>query len=282
MLSQAGTLATATAALSGALTIWPSVCALARARLLRLATPAAPGSPGGSSRGGRPRAVLFAGLAGAAVVTSFPSTTGGLAAAGTTWVSYLVLRGSGSTDGSSSRLRRMMAVVRSREGRFDHGPDADPRLPFVIDLLAVCLRAGMPTPAALRSVSSAAVGESGFGRFPADAVGAAPVSVVLSSVAAATELGSEPSVAWQDWIAHPRYGPLARAMIVTGESGSAVAGRLDLVSKRLRTVAGQAAVARAQRAGVALMAPLGLCFLPAFVCLGVVPVVVGIAGWVFG
>ncbi|MDQ3055153.1 MAG: type II secretion system protein F, partial [Actinomycetota bacterium] len=39
---------------------------------------------------------------------------------------------------------------------------------------------------------------------------------------------------------------------------------------------------RAQRAGVALMAPLGLCFLPAFVCLGVVPVVVGIASRVFG
>jgi hypothetical protein len=30
------------------------------------------------------------------------------------------------------------------------------------------------------------------------------------------------------------------------------------------------------------MAPLGLCFLPAFVCLGVVPVVVGIAKGVFG
>ncbi|MCU1692975.1 MAG: hypothetical protein JWM64_2066, partial [Frankiales bacterium] len=35
---------------------------------------------------------------------------------------------------------------------------------------------------------------------------------------------------------------------------------------------------RARRAGVLAVAPLGLCFLPAFVLLGVVPVVVGLAG----
>ena len=36
-----------------------------------------------------------------------------------------------------------------------------------------------------------------------------------------------------------------------------------------------------RRAGVWVLAPLGLCFLPAFVCLGVVPLVLGIAGQVF-
>jgi len=29
------------------------------------------------------------------------------------------------------------------------------------------------------------------------------------------------------------------------------------------------------------MAPLGLCFLPAFVCVGVVPIVIGLAGGAF-
>jgi hypothetical protein len=33
---------------------------------------------------------------------------------------------------------------------------------------------------------------------------------------------------------------------------------------------------------VRILAPLGLCFLPAFVCLGVVPLVIGIAGDVLG
>ena len=37
-----------------------------------------------------------------------------------------------------------------------------------------------------------------------------------------------------------------------------------------------------QRAGVWVLAPLGLCFLPAFLCLGVAPLVLGIAADVFG
>jgi hypothetical protein len=37
-----------------------------------------------------------------------------------------------------------------------------------------------------------------------------------------------------------------------------------------------------QRAGVWVLAPLGACFLPAFLCLGVVPLVLGIARGVFG
>jgi pilus assembly protein TadC len=41
-------------------------------------------------------------------------------------------------------------------------------------------------------------------------------------------------------------------------------------------------VAAAERAGVLIAGPLGLCFLPAFVCLGIVPVVAGLAGEVFG
>jgi pilus assembly protein TadC len=42
------------------------------------------------------------------------------------------------------------------------------------------------------------------------------------------------------------------------------------------------AEAAVRRAGVWVLAPLGACFLPAFVCLGVVPMVLGIAADVFG
>ena len=49
-----------------------------------------------------------------------------------------------------------------------------------------------------------------------------------------------------------------------------------------RQDAGHAAVAAAERAGVLIAGPLGLCFLPAFVCLGIVPVVAGLAGDIFG
>ncbi len=45
--------------------------------------------------------------------------------------------------------------------------------------------------------------------------------------------------------------------------------------RRRRSAASGAA---AERAGVLIAGPLGLCFLPAFVCLGIVPVVAGLAG----
>ena len=38
----------------------------------------------------------------------------------------------------------------------------------------------------------------------------------------------------------------------------------------------------ARRAGVLVTAPVGLCFLPAFIAVGVLPVVIGLAGGVLG
>ena len=43
-----------------------------------------------------------------------------------------------------------------------------------------------------------------------------------------------------------------------------------------------AADAVAERASVLVAGPLGLCYLPAFLCLGVIPVVAGLAGDVLG
>lgn len=279
--------------------IWPAARQVASSRLRRHSTAIRPAEGSGSaaasaSRGGmveadvsvggvrvRRRAMLFAGIAGASVLATFPSVVGGLGAATVSAGSYLLLRGPALTEEANSRSARWRIGARWLGGRVGRTAGADPALPFAIDLLAVCLRGGMATSSALRAVANVLSADERLRR--GDAVGSAGprVSVVLARVAAASELGSEPAAAWADWIGHPAYGRLARALVVTGESGSAVAGRLEAVSQQLRTAAGQHELARAQRAGVALMAPLGLCFLPAFVCLGVVPVVVGIAGRVF-
>lgn len=232
----------------------------------------------------RRRAMLFAGLAGSAVLAVFPSLLGGLSAVTASAGAYVVLRGMTLVDGAHSSAIGWMAALRLPGGNGGRVA-TEPMLPFAIDLLAVCLRAGMPTSSALRSVSSnlGGSGHPGRGSGGRDPGTRDPgVSAVFAGVAAASELGSEPATAWADWIGHPSYGRVARALVVTGESGSAVADRLEAVSHQLRVAAGQQAMTRAARAGVALMAPLGLCFLPAFVCLGVVPVVVGIAGQVFG
>ncbi|MDN2502743.1 type II secretion system F family protein, partial [Nocardia nova] len=54
------------------------------------------------------------------------------------------------------------------------------------------------------------------------------------------------------------------------------------LADKCRAAVEDTAAARAERAGVLISGPLGLCFLPAFVCLGIVPVVAGLAGRVLG
>ena len=60
------------------------------------------------------------------------------------------------------------------------------------------------------------------------------------------------------------------------------AAGLTELAETIRDRARDDALERSERAGVAISGPLGLCFLPAFVCLGIVPVVIGLAGGVLG
>ena len=67
-----------------------------------------------------------------------------------------------------------------------------------------------------------------------------------------------------------------------GTSGSAVGAALRALAADLRATERARGEAAVQRAGVWVLAPLGACFLPAFVCLGVVPLVLGLAAGVLG
>jgi hypothetical protein len=146
-----------------------------------------------------------------------------------------------------------LASARSRE------------LPSACDLLAVTLSAGLPVGEALAAVGTA---------LPA------PLGPELRQVAALYRLGAEPRRAWAG--APPELAGLGRTLVRAGESGSAVGPALRSLAGETRGVARAAAETALQRAGVWVLAPLGLCFLPAFLCLGVVPLVLGIAGEVFG
>jgi Flp pilus assembly protein TadB len=138
-------------------------------------------------------------------------------------------------------------------------------LPGACDLMAVCLAAGVPVGGAL-----AAVGEA----VPA------PLARHLQGVAALYRLGADPRRAWAD--VPTELAALGRVLVRTGESGSAAAPALRTLAAESRSAGRAATEAAARRAGVWVLAPLGLCFLPAFLCLGVVPLVLGIAGDVFG
>ena len=60
------------------------------------------------------------------------------------------------------------------------------------------------------------------------------------------------------------------------ESGAALAGACARFAAEQRAGHEAAAEAAARRAGVLVVLPLGCCFLPAFVLLGVVPIVLGV------
>jgi Flp pilus assembly protein TadB len=137
-------------------------------------------------------------------------------------------------------------------------------LPVACDLLGIVLAAGLPVGAAL-----AAAG----GSLPE------PLGPELRGVAALYRLGAEPRHAWAD--VPPELAGLGRVMVRAGESGSAVAVALRALADESRATARASADAAVRRAGVWLLAPLGACFLPAFLCLGVVPLVLGIAADVF-
>ncbi|RAY14960.1 type II secretion system F family protein [Actinomadura craniellae] len=186
-------------------------------------------------------AAVLAGSAGAAVL-------GG-------W--FGVLAGIGLAVGCAVVLGRLEPrEVRLRRARLV----AD--LPVAVDLLAACLRAGAPWGGAVEAV--------------ADAIGG-PLGDELHAVAAQVRLGADPATAWSALTADPALAPLARAAARAVHSGTALAPALARLAHDQRRSAQQAATARARAAGVQAVAPLGLCFLPAFVFLGIVPAIAGIA-----
>jgi pilus assembly protein TadC len=134
-------------------------------------------------------------------------------------------------------------------------------LPAMLDLLAVTLRAGMPIDAAIELAADS---------------GAGPLTDDLRHIAASTRLGAGIAAAWAPYAGDTVWGPVARAVRRSATSGSALAATFERVAQERRTARAQRAEAVAKRASVLAMAPLGLCFLPAFICIGVIPVVVGL------
>lgn len=69
---------------------------------------------------------------------------------------------------------------------------------------------------------------------------------------------------------------LAETLALADHAGVPAAGLLRAAAVDRRADAAAEGLVRAERLGVRLVLPLGVCVLPAFVCVGVVPVVLGI------
>jgi pilus assembly protein TadC len=158
-----------------------------------------------------------------------------------------------------ARRRRQAAAARAV---------VDRDLPRAADLTATCLDAGAAPADALVAV--------------ADAIGG-PVGMRLRAVSLAVRAGADlPEVAGAD-DADP-LAALLRAVARATVTGAPLADSVRDVAADQRERARWQALERARRAGVQAVGPLAVCFLPAFVLVGVVPVVVGVArtllvGW---
>lgn len=166
------------------------------------------------------------------------------------WLAGLVVAGG---------LLRWFRTLESAQDRRRHEQMVR-ELPVVVDLLVACMHAGRAVTDALDAVAGAWPG---------------PVSRELRTVSAQLALGGDPAAVWRGWGADPALEPLARAFARATRSGASVTATLEHAATDLRQRRRWAGQARARSVGVRTAAPLGLCFMPAFVVLGVVPTVIG-------
>ncbi len=183
-----------------------------------------------------------------------------------------------SIPGRVAVSRRLRAIGTVRGDPADAGDRSGKVDPLgsasAFDLLAACLRSGLPMAAAAR----------------ASAPTAPPVlCAALLRAADLLALGADAATAWERASADAagsagaeEVESLARMARRSARSGASLAAAVGELAAQRREAVEDAAVARAERAGVLIGGPLGLCFLPAFVCLGIVPVVIGLADRVLG
>lgn len=140
---------------------------------------------------------------------------------------------------------------------------SDPVL--LLDLVEVALSTGASVPRALDAVGSAVGAPSGEG---------------LARASASLLLGASWRSAWAG--SPPALQHVADVLEASWTSGSAPGPALRARADQLRRRRRARARAAAGALGVRLVLPLGLCFLPAFVLLGLVPMVLSLATGLFG
>lgn len=189
-----------------------------------------------------------------------------------TWMSVVVMALSlaiiPTRRGASSRAAGILVADTTTEVSGSVPGKPDPlAVAASLDLLGACLRAGLPVSAAITAMASTAP---------------KPMADSLRRVADLLALGADPETAWSEAALDPDTEALARMARRSARSGSSLSSSMAELAERSRGDAEDLAAAAAERAGVLISGPLGLCFLPAFIALGIVPVVIGLATTVLG
>jgi Flp pilus assembly protein TadB len=133
-------------------------------------------------------------------------------------------------------------------------------LPHAVDLLASSLAVGASPTTAVEQVATAID---------------PPLREELTLVASRLALGADPIRVWSEVGRHPQLGALGRSLVRAIDSGASVSSAMHRLAEDLRRTARTDVESRARAVGVKAAAPLGLCLLPAFILIGIVPLVAG-------
>ncbi len=157
-------------------------------------------------------------------------------------------------------------AVRAAAGRLESGVSrrrdvaARRQLPGALDLVTAALEAGRPPGTALALAAE---------------VTSDPLGSDLSSVAHRISVAGDLRAAVAD-VSGPLL-PLARALRRADQSGVPVADVIAAAASDVRREHQSARRERARQVGVRTAAPLGLCFMPAFLLIGIVPTIIAVA-----
>jgi hypothetical protein len=98
----------------------------------------------------------------------------------------------------------------------------------------------------------------------------------LTGLIARVELGADPGEVWRLLSGDDVLAPLGRALARAHDSGASVVLAIDRLAGDLARDHRGVAEDRARAVGVKAAIPLGLCLLPSFLLVGIVPVVAGL------
>lgn len=138
--------------------------------------------------------------------------------------------------------------------------------PLVADLLSAALEAGLPVPTATEVVHSAVTGA---------------IAHEVGVVVRAYSLGAGVDEAWRRLEPDSVLVPVADAVVRSYDSGAALSPALRACAEDMRREHRARAEIAARSAGVRAIGPLTACFLPAFLLLGVFPLIASLAEQVF-
>lgn len=161
-----------------------------------------------------------------------------------------------------ARLRhrnRVLGLVRAKSPKI---PQAiQPEATVIVELLVASLKTGVGIPRALAATGQSLDNDLG---------------AKLNAVGTALLLGASWDQAWQLSPTQLRF--LARTLRPAWEHGAPPSSALEATRTRMRRQNTERTELAAQRLTVHLVLPLGLCYLPSFILLGVIPILFSLGG----